>query len=396
MDGFTPWELATIKLVYHLQDQNKKGFLDFSDIRRICVLYKLQLSENQLMDLMDVMDANKDGHISFEEFLNFLSHSSSGSAAKLKIRAAVSSDQAALFAGTSFGLLHVMKGKLLLLLGAFFADPVRMFRDTYVDYASALKSRLERRPIRSTGASTAVAPPPKKEAIAELGLLGAIKTHRRVNRKIFATAGWVTYTVVLDSIVGVSMFLGYARAKMFLMDNQITMIVFNAEHMMRVEVVSGFVGGMVSGFFVLPCKYLSVNHINPLLVVTAAHRPLAFKGCVATSLRQGVYHGAFFATFYWSRLALSTILFQKLRVEGTTFRDALVTSTAGCLAGAAYRTVSVPAENWVRHSSAIRLRWSSAGSMWRMLWKGYGSSLIWTMPATGVVFLAYEMMLIRF
>ena len=107
--------------------------------------------------------------------------------------------------------------------------------------------------------------------------------------------------------------------------------------------------------------------------------------------------------------------------QSHSFGDTLVTAGAGCAAGAAYRVWTIPLGNVIRlwsmphghgglwpalgnfrdapsrrvrpvhfFPAPLRLHWRRISHASRAACKGLGSSLKWTMPITGVGFLAFE------
>ncbi|CUG87133.1 Hypothetical protein, putative [Bodo saltans] len=256
-------------------------------------------------------------------------------------------------------------------------------------------------------------------------------------------------------------------------------------HPLRLEAVAGAVGGAVSGLLQGPCHYLAtfgnahigntIYHHHHASVDDAAatmatdsatqregrrgrkwvyhhttqaaerfHRGcfLAFRGTVGAVFRNAASHSAFFSAFAGAKAVMLRSCFGPdawlCSLHRTTLHDTWVTAAAGCAAGAAYRTVSVPIINlqrgyysylaehspasvhanllrttqiqpWVLHSvrshyyhqysaiagpsSSSLVGCVSAGR--RFLFRGYGESLLCTMPATGVAFLVYEIVLLR-
>jgi hypothetical protein len=382
MNGYTPWEIATLKNRYHRSDKEHKGFLDRSDVARICV----QAGINDLAfadELFAQLDRNHDSEVTFEEFTRFLSSSHSMEAVLL--RKFFLATDANITAGAAMGLLAVAKTKVFIGLGAFFADPIRLFRDYYVEYTSSIRSH--RRASQATGFF---------QALKKVG--------------IFKGVGWLVFSITLDSLVGVAMFLTYAYARAALADlirarpythsSKTVLTQMNEPprvlEQLFLEMGGGFVAGAVSGTLEAPAQALSASHLewSTLKRAMSAHTYKYHHRI----LRAAGSHAAFFGSFYACRTMGSYVLFDYLHFKETSFRSALLTAVAGCGAGAGYRLVSVPMTNWssiVRHEGPEAWRRLPVNAKGTVLFKGLGSSLLLTMPITGIVFLGYEYALMR-
>jgi hypothetical protein len=532
---FSPWELASLKVVYHRFDDRHKGFLDADDLHRVCTACHLLLTPAEFQALVLVMDANQDGRFSFEEFVTFLALSGPENPGAVQMRERIMrADAASLTAGAALGIIPFVKGKLFVVLGTLFYDPIRLFRDSFVDYSATLRHRLHMRKQRRGGGSAAVGHDHPHQHHRPQSLISVLKAHASGSH-VGKTAFWLTYTISLDCIVGAAMFLSYSRARRWCVEkseatqhrnrlqreNALQLLrtevlppelecstvtdllrhelgteahrqqwrdhpilscyrvveiipgLAMSGHPLRLEAVAGGVGGAVSGFLQGPCHYLATfgnahigNSIHHTSVDDAAatmatqsamarearkgrqwvyHRTshvanqlhrgcfLALRGTTGAVCRNAAGHAAFFAAFSGARAVLLRSCFGPdawlCTFHRTTLHDTWVTAVAGCAAGAAYRTVSVPITNlqrgyytylavhspvsvhanlfrqtqvkpWLCHSLEAHYK-TTPSSGWcvtacrRFLFRGFGESLMYTMPVTGVAFLAYEHVLLR-
>jgi hypothetical protein len=370
MNGYTPWEIAILKSRYHRSDEAHKGYLDRSDVARICVAAGLDGSVAYSDSLFEQLDSNHDFEVTFEEFTLFLSTSRSKEARQL--RKHFLATDANITAGAAIGLLAFVKSKIVIGLGAFFADPIRLFREGSVDRTASVRSHS--RASQATGFV---------QAFRMIGILNGIK--------------WLAFPMVLNSLVGVSMFLTYAHARAALASllhawrrTQMTEPPRFSEQLF-LEMGGGFVAGAVSGTLAMPAQALAASHLE-WSVLKRAMSAHTYK-YHHRILRAAGSHAAFFGSFYACRTMGSYVLFDYLHFKETTFRSALLTAVAGCGAGAGYRLVSVPMTNWssiVRHEGPEAWRRLPVNTKGTVLFKGLGRSMLLTMPITGVVFLGYE------
>lgn len=229
---FSPWELASLKVVYHRFDDRHKGYLDADDLRRVCTACHLVLTAEEFRTLVVVMDANGDERFSFEEFVTFLALSGPDHPGAVQMRERLmSADAASLTAGAALGILPFVKHQLFVILGTLFYDPIRLFRDSFVDYSATLRHRLhvrEQRNSNTAAASGGVQSSASSSgytactrrmnvsssscATPDASLLHVARAHARGSH-IGKTFGWLTYTISLDCVVGAAMFLSYSRAR---------------------------------------------------------------------------------------------------------------------------------------------------------------------------------------
>lgn len=195
MEGLSPWELATLKVVYHRSDRGRKGFLNADDIKQLCKDLGVQLSEQESQQLFSEMDVDNDGRISFSELMSHLANNA-GHVTDMQLRAAMLNQTALVATGAAIPL--ILKGKAMIVLGTLFYDPVRLFRDFYVDYFHALKSR------RMAGEKIA------KEDIKSLfeGIRKGFGAGLRVR-----TTALVVLAICVDCAVGALVFLIYAQTR---------------------------------------------------------------------------------------------------------------------------------------------------------------------------------------
>lgn len=502
---FTPWELASLKVIYHQFDDRHKGYLDAEDLRRVCAACLIVLTEDEFRSIVHVMDSDGDARFSFDEFVTFLALSGPEHAEAVRLREQVMrGNLAAVTAGAALGIMQVVKGKLFVLLGTLFYDPIRLFRDSFVDYAATLRHKTNVA-AASSGSAQQVAP----------SLLAALRSHAKATH-IGSSLFWLTYTIALDCAVGVSMFVTYAQSRSWLMgsaqrfqnhqrhpsqpqalspspasNNAITTTSPSDEtieattmfkvwsssmwhrfdhaaggcvsrHPLWLEGISGGLGGGVSGILQGPCRYFATFG-NLKLCYAAPQQPhyeapgedgisstatrsksgsnqplndgrgaarsrirqarqelhTAFRGTSGAMFRNSLGHAAFFAAFSGSRAWTYRVCFGPhgscVQLQRNSLRDSCVTALAGCAAGAAYRTVSLPIGNLQHHyfvwksKTGETVGWRGMGHWVRDLlitrggmrgtvrfaYSGFGEALVYTMPVTGVAFLAYELVLYK-
>lgn len=388
----SPWEIATLKVAYHGLDMHHKGYLDGEDFDRLCAGSLLHLTPQESQLLFAAADRDGNGKLSFGEFIEALqTEGGTHQAAFGALRVGLSDselDMAAICAGGVMGLLPFFKAKLMVALGALFSDPMRMFRGSFVDVAFPF-------PAEAAGISQATEVGTLWRGIARLSVLRAVL--------------WAMYAVVLDAAAGVTMFLTYAKARRYLARNESCARTL-AGHPYLLEGLSGMLGGAAGGAVERPLCYMADKHVlNPFRLW--ALRGAAFHGTCWSVVRHSVSHACFFAGFRFSSDTLRSLAYRHFRLDQTSWSDAMVTVGAGCAAGGAYRLVSHPMNRVYSQGGALAGRpatsareaiHSFAGfhnynslSMMRSGYKGLGQSLLWTMPVSGVAFLAYERMLVN-
>jgi hypothetical protein len=389
MNGYTPWEIAVLKSKYHRSDESHKGYLDRTDVAHLASSAGV-CQPDFVDDLFFRIDRNHDGQVTFEELTRFLALSSSPEAASLKGFFLATDASAA--AGASMGLMTLLKTKALLSLGAFFADPIRLFRDYYVEYTTSVRAAAsEKQAVKKTLSKPE---PGLRTVFARVGILKGV--------------GWTVFSICLDSGVGVCMFLTYAYARAALANalRKLDKPPANYEEMMAasdppfisqlaLELGGGAAAGFVSAVLEAPAQALATSHLSRSAIVPAFKTAtIRWHSRIA---RGTLSHAAFFGSFYACRTLGDTLLFEKLGARRTTFSSAMLTATAGCGAGAGYRLIAVPMENrnlLIRGKGRAAWNALSLRCKGRELTRGLGQSLIFTMPVTGIVFLGYEYMLL--
>ena len=61
---------ADIKAVFDQFDADHSGFIDSSEIKKVCELLGVSASKDQIQELMTSADENGDGKIDYKEFKN--------------------------------------------------------------------------------------------------------------------------------------------------------------------------------------------------------------------------------------------------------------------------------------------------------------------------------------
>ena len=420
MEGFTPWEYAALKVVYHRYDRERKGYLSRSDLQVLCRESSLPSDEAAVSSIFARMDLDGDEHVDFREFVSFISLTGENSVEQVAMRGMLLTDKAAVCAGAAMGLLPMLKGKLVVLMGTMFYDPIRLFRDTYVDYTTSIRAALHQKHAVS-------------EHVAEnLSFFDVLKHHARKSKRMGSTTAWFMFSLVLDTTAGAAVFLSYSRVRMVLAnatfgannppavssgvtDARESLAILSSKEAAAaarrrrgymLEFASGYAAGIVGGLLERPCKYLARQHtVNLLRLVSDRHR--AFQGTFFAVTKQSVSHAVFFSAFAWANRNAHYHAFQKPNhwvAHHTSFCEALATSAAGCAAGAAFRLVTVPMQNiYTRcfkprtkvENFGVLCRRANVGELRRVAFSGLASSLIFTMPITGFAFLAYEMALVN-
>jgi hypothetical protein len=390
MNGYTRWEMALLKSKYHSSDENHKGYLDRTDVAHLATRAGV-CTPDFVDDLFFKMDRNHDGQVTFEELTQFLTVFHTLEARKLK-KHFLATD-ATVAAGATMGLLALVKSKVLFGLGAYFADPIRIFREDYVKTTAGVRSAW----TRNAGATATGLPaeqPGLRTVFARVGILKGV--------------GWTVFSICLDSGVGVCMFLTYAYARAALANalRKLDKPPANYEEMMAasdppfvsqlaLELGGGAAAGFVSAVLEAPAQALATSQLCRCALIPAFKTAtIRWHSRIA---RGTLSHAAFFGSFYACRTLGDTLLFEKLGARRTTFSSAMLTATAGCGAGAGYRLIAVPMENrnlLIRGKGRAAWNALSLRCKGRELTRGLGQSLIFTMPVTGIVFLGYEYMLL--
>lgn len=371
----------------------------------------MELTAQQLDLLLAGLDRDGDHHINFDELLYFLSHQKELQhlVGSLKLQADLMSNNAALAAGAAMGLLPFLKGKLAVGLGTLFYDPIRLYRDCYVEYCTAVRSQIVKLKHDVT-----LEPKLQGMTAAELnhslGFMDAMRVHARAGGSILCTTTLVVYVFALDCFLGVLLFTSYSKYRRFIVDqgepvslNRDSSIEMKfrwfcygmnlRQEKLKIEVVAGFMAGATMGVLQSPVRY-TASH--PLWWFPTRwdlfSKHLFFEHSISNVFRQGFSHAAFFGTF--SQVQHSIRYFMGRRgIDRTSMNDALIVSLAGCAAGGAYRLVSLPSGRFLEYRSKhglgafVRL---SQREKFRALTHGLGTSLAFTMPVTGLAFLGYE------
>ena len=317
-------------------------------------------------------------------------------------------DMAAVLAGGIMGILPFLKGKLVVFLGTMFSDPMRLFRDTFVDYHSSL--------------SAAAAKTTPSAHNTEMGLVEAFRGVAKVN--LLKAVMWLLYAATLDAMAGVTMFITYGKVRRMLARDERSAHLL-ADHPYLLEGISGLVGGAAGGVVERPLRCMANHHVlNPLRLITSPLRHTAFHGLCWSVTRHSITYSCFFAGFKYFFDTFRYNLYRRYECPQTSWSDAMVTVGAGCAAGGAYRIVSHPmmrvyldgrgqllqSQDASRAVSSMYSPITARGAfrafatrhhfqpapMIRAACTGLGQSLAWSMPVTGVAFLAYERMLVKF
>eukprot|EP00667_Euglena_gracilis_P014184 EG_transcript_14687 len=318
------------------------------------------------------MDADGDAAVELDELISWLAaqHESDPQAAALQAK--LRNREACVAAGSAFGMLH--------LLGWFFADPIRLFRGTYMDYFVLVKVRA----AHQAGCDA--------EA---LGIWDAIRHEvRRAGLK--TTVAGVGTAVAIDGFIGVSMFTAYCWSRTWLQGRTAGRLRLEATAGALAGVVSGSLNALMHGLTNYQRASPSVVHLGRR---TAAklHRFL---------LHDVVGHAAFFASFNAGKQA-GVAGIHRLGFHRDTLTEAVITAGSGAGAGACYRLVTVPQQQfwqwWSQRPAAAKhanpvayfLRTVPPAQRLPVLYRGLGESLKFSMPLTGVVFLVYEYFMAR-
>lgn len=450
MEGLSPWELATLKVVYHRSDQGRKGFLNVDDIVQLCKNLGVNITEEESSNLFKEMDDNNDGRISFSELMTKICTDNEGRVQDMQLRAAMLNQTALVATGAAIPL--ILKGKTMIVLGTLFYDPVRLFRDFYVDYAQGLKAR-----VKSGGGKSVV-----KEDVQSL--MDGIKKGFKAGSKI-RTAALVVLAISVDCAVGALVFLVYAKVRSQLQrtaqekfvqmqkqedeelkrkwrssqnhhhqhqiasdnetdpDNDIIIFEHNPidhidhnalkkstelvaassslssqaepkavrKRMNRAEIcLLEATSGAVAGAFAGLLTPLAKRVVDRDLFWPDA----GIAGRTYLRIRHGMSaHAAFFSGFYFFRSYFAEVAYKKLKFQSTSFHDAIVTTAAGCCAGGCWKVASDPLKNrddWVAKNSIEMWRKLSFNARLSIRTQGLGKALAQTMPVTGVAFLFYE------
>lgn len=443
MEGLSPWELATLKVVYHRSDRGRKGFLSADDLKQLCKDLGVLLTEAESQNLFNDIDVDKDGRISFSELMSHLTNNA-GHVTDMQLRAAMLNQTALVATGAAIPL--ILKGKTMIVLGTLFYDPVRLFRDFYVDYFHALKSK------RMAGEKIA------KEDIKSL--MQGVKNGFKAGLKIRTTA-LVILAIGVDCAVGALVFLIYAKVraqfqrvaqeKFLRMQQQqqqqttssskkennidsepllsfpasATSIADDHQHVHELitstnkfheeneRIAAGEAEGKSltkvrtrlnraevtileasSGAVAGACAGLLTPIAKRLLSRDLFWPDAGVAGRTFLRVRHGMAsHAAFFSGFYFFRQFFSDIAYRYMKFSSTTFSDAIVTTAAGCFAGGCWKLASDPLKNrddWVSQHSAAEWRKLKFATRIGIRTKGLGRQLAQTMPVTGVAFLIYE------
>ena len=377
------WEIGYIKNVFHTFDASHAGSLSRRDLTLGCEALGLDFTREQLHGIFEEMDESGDGEISLEEFVTWLSksHSESGEAALLQAK--IGNRDACICGGSAFGLLHCV--------GWFFADPIRLFRDSYVEYFALIKAKVAHR----TGI-----------AMGQVGVVDAVRNEARA-MGMMPILKAISVAIAIDSFIGISMFTSYCWSKAWLAKSGL--------HRMQLELTAGAMAGGVCG--TLNC---AVNNLtdqqrtwdrswNQIMRSSQALQLLKpwvlFQSLHRFLLRDMFGHALFFATFNGGKRAGAGLM-ACLRIKRNTLRDASVTVCSGALAGASYRVATVPlTQLWKWHAeqpapchsnSVVHfLRTVKPGARLPLLYRGLGESLRYSMPVSGLAFLFYELAIIR-
>jgi hypothetical protein len=383
MNGYTPWEVAALKQRYHRVDVGHKGYLDRGDVDRL--LSEARCPDTAASVVFDQLDRNHDDAVTFEELAWFLANTPSPEAARL--RAHMLQTDATLAAGATMGLLAATKAKAFVAVGAFLADPIRLFRDYYVEYTTSLRAHS-----KATRRKSFVA------AVRNVGLLSGL--------------GWFLFSVLLDSAVGAAMFVSYAHGRAYAAevlrqrglapewlrkgspddDRDAANRKFHRRQF-ALEVAGGICAGAVSGTLEAPAQALAASHLRPKAMLPAMRRQFRlFQWRLARAM---LAHPAFFSTFYAARVLGSTLWVDVTQHHPTSFSGAMLTAGSGCFAGAGYRVVAMPIDAYssiLRHGKRglATHRRRTRPQQIAHLYTGLGRSLAFTMPVTGIFFLVYE------
>lgn len=382
------------------------------------------------------MDVDSDGKISFSELMSHLTNNA-GHVTDMQLRAAMLNETALVATGAAIPL--ILKGKGMIFLGTLFYDPVRLFRDFYVDYFHALKSK------RMAGEKIA------KEDIKDL--FTGMKRGFKAGFKIRTTA-LVVLAICVDCAVGACVFLVYAKVRAELQkraqqkflqmqndedelqkkkkqqEEQQMMKKEEEAEEVEIKLISPCLDSAASAaateiskeesdepdekkiirkrlnfrevFFLEATSGAAAGAFAGLLTPLAKRllsRDLLWPdSSVGTRTWLRVRHGmashaAFFSGFFFFRNMLSRLAFKKLKFESNTFSDAIITTISGCCAGGCWKVASEPLKNrdeWVLKNSVEAWRKLPPAMRFQIRTKGLGWALAQTMPVTGVAFLIYE------
>lgn len=455
MEGLTPWEIASLKVVYHRIDEEHKGYLDRQDFNTICDDCDLNLSTRQADVLFRRIDHDDDGRIQFQDLLNYLSAVSFGGSGSssvaasstpqlaanptadvdeaaiarsavvsksltsssaltnptdadialfkrtaARIRKSYASDVSAIFAGGILGLIPLIKTKFFVVAGTLFYDPIRLFRDNIVDYTSSLENN--NKAAQRTISSYQFIRNPKVPWSTKL------KMSFVLFRGVLGVAGWVIFAATLDCLGGVIMFLTYARARHRIAYNDEAAVLLEGNRY-ALEACAGCIGGAAGGLVERPLRYVAHHRIlSPAKLIEPMAVTNAFKGVTWAVYRQAISHSVFFATFAYSHDTHRWLWYRYLDAERTSWRDACITAVSGCTAGGCYRLVSLPMLNIYHATGGPQRDWSVTPRTLQFLatqpslrtavakaYNGLGYSMLWIMPITGAAFLVYERLLVH-
>ncbi len=386
MDGLTPWELSTLKVLYHRCDRGSKGFLNADDVKAMCAGLGVRLTDERAQALFDEMDVDHDGRVSFSELMSHLA-ADEGNVHDMQLRAAML-DRAAL-AATGAALPLLLKGKAMIVLGTLFYDPVRLFRGFYVDLVHPLRS------LRAAGAD-----------VAHRDLSGVVEGIRRGMRagKALRSTALVVGAVLVDCFVGALVFLLYTKVRAVLQrwaQRRVAAAsasppspgVAPQRRRLRMPEVCALeaAAGATAGAFAGVAAPLARRFVARELF-TQPQPHFLLRGFQRVR-REAAAHAAFFTGFFFFRHVITDVTYHSLGFKSNTVTDAVVTTLAGCAAGGAWKCVAEPLRN--RDEFVVQ---NGARAWWTLPWRrklgircaGLRSSLLQTMPITGVAFLVYE------
>ena len=72
--GLRPDQLHEVQTAFHQFDGNRNGFITADELRQCLQRFHIQYNDFDIQRVLSEMDANRDGQVSYDEYMNFMSN----------------------------------------------------------------------------------------------------------------------------------------------------------------------------------------------------------------------------------------------------------------------------------------------------------------------------------